>query len=130
MLIRRDLYGKLSGFDTEYIHGGEDADLCIRCRKLGFKVKYVAESSVSHYHNKSGEKAAVATYVKRLSSNETFFIKQYGRMSGWIYRKLVLLLYCPRLLAVFIASKLSPKKDADYRKDMLVTVSKWTLGLK
>jgi GT2 family glycosyltransferase len=49
MLIARDLWLRLGGFDEGYLNGGEDIDLCFRARGLG-RVSAVALRSVVRHH--------------------------------------------------------------------------------
>lgn len=49
LLIARDLWLKLGGFDEAYVNGGEDIDLCFRAREMG-RVSAVALRSVVRHH--------------------------------------------------------------------------------
>lgn len=58
LMISRTLWNELSGFDTEFVNGGEDVDLCFRARKAG-RVNAVALRSIIRHHVSSspGRKA-------------------------------------------------------------------------
>lgn len=58
MLIARDLWQQLGGFDEQYVNGGEDFDLCLRARTLG-RVNAIALRSIIRHHVSSspGRKA-------------------------------------------------------------------------
>jgi len=47
-LIRREIFETLSGFDSVYINGYEDVDLCLRVTALGHEVHYCHESELFH----------------------------------------------------------------------------------
>ncbi len=49
LLIRRQAYLEVGGFDPEYIIYHEDVDLCWRMRLLGYKVMFVHDSLVYHH---------------------------------------------------------------------------------
>lgn len=49
LLIARELWNQLGGFDEAYINGGEDVDLCFRARAVG-RVTAVALRSVVRHH--------------------------------------------------------------------------------
>ncbi|MEX2044145.1 MAG: glycosyltransferase family 2 protein [Opitutus sp.] len=49
LIIARDLWLKLGGFDEAFFNGGEDIDLCFRARALG-RINAVALRSVVHHH--------------------------------------------------------------------------------
>lgn len=48
MLIRRDLFERLGGFDEGYLNGFEDVDLCLRVREAGYRVRYTPQSVLYH----------------------------------------------------------------------------------
>ncbi|HCK11762.1 MAG TPA: hypothetical protein DHW45_17945, partial [Candidatus Latescibacteria bacterium] len=53
LMIRRELFETLGGFDEGYVNGVEDVDLCLRARDRGFRVRYVAESVLEHHEGTS-----------------------------------------------------------------------------
>lgn len=48
-LIRRDLWEQLEGFDPIFYLYGEEADLCVRAKKLGAKPMITPEAQIIHY---------------------------------------------------------------------------------
>ena len=53
MLIRRELFERLGGFDPGYHNGVEDVDLCLQARDCGYRVVYCPDSVVDHYEGTS-----------------------------------------------------------------------------
>ncbi len=53
LMIRRDLFETVGGFDEGYVNGVEDVDLCLRVRDRGFRVRYVPESVLEHHEGTS-----------------------------------------------------------------------------
>lgn len=53
MLIHRDIFAQIGGFDENYINSFEDVDLCLRIGEAGFKILYCPESLVYHYESVS-----------------------------------------------------------------------------
>jgi GT2 family glycosyltransferase len=49
LMVRRDLWQQLGGFDEGYMNGGEDIDLCFRARAAGY-INAVARRSVIRHH--------------------------------------------------------------------------------
>lgn len=47
-LIRRDLWARLGGFDLRYFMYGEEADLCLRARRLGSRPMITPEAEIMH----------------------------------------------------------------------------------
>jgi O-antigen biosynthesis protein len=48
-LISSDLWQKLRGFDTAFVNGGEDVDLCFRAHEYGASI-IVAQRSIIYHH--------------------------------------------------------------------------------
>lgn len=48
LLIRRELWNRLGGFDLRYFMYGEEADLCLRARRLGFRPMITPEAEIMH----------------------------------------------------------------------------------
>lgn len=48
MIIRRELYKKLGGFDPGFFLYSEETDFCLRMRETGFEIGHVPEISVEH----------------------------------------------------------------------------------
>lgn len=47
-LIRRDLYEKTGGYDTEFAFQGEDFDWQVRAKQLGYKIMYTPHAKLWH----------------------------------------------------------------------------------
>lgn len=48
LLIRRDLWNRLGGFDLRYFMYGEEADLCLRARRLGYRPMITPAAQIMH----------------------------------------------------------------------------------
>ncbi|MCU0415196.1 MAG: glycosyltransferase, partial [Ignavibacteriaceae bacterium] len=57
MMIRKEVYDKVGGFDEQFFMYGEDLDLCYRVQKAGFKVYYVHNTQIIHYKGESTKKS-------------------------------------------------------------------------
>lgn len=55
LMIRRDIWSLLDGFDTDYRNGYEDVDLCLRARLRGNPIWYCADATIIHHESQSGE---------------------------------------------------------------------------
>jgi GT2 family glycosyltransferase/radical SAM superfamily enzyme YgiQ (UPF0313 family)/Flp pilus assembly protein TadD/glycosyltransferase involved in cell wall biosynthesis len=53
MLIEKDLFDRLGGFDENFINGFEDVDLCLRAGQMGKKILYNPDSVLIHYEETS-----------------------------------------------------------------------------
>jgi len=61
LLIRREPFFEIGGFDERYFLYVEDADLGLRLRRLGYKLRYLPEARIIHY------RGAVASKYPRLA---------------------------------------------------------------
>lgn len=76
LLIRRELYQELGGFDTAFWNVYEDIDLCLRLRKQGYGVHYCHESVL--YHIESVTRDPVSD-----PKNHELFVE---RWEGFVYQ--------------------------------------------
>lgn len=58
LMISKELWERLGGFDTRYFMYGEDADLCLRARKLGYRPMITPDSQIMHLVGASTAKRA------------------------------------------------------------------------
>jgi GT2 family glycosyltransferase len=52
-LVKKEVFRKIGGFDENIIFGSEDTELCWRAILAGYKVVYVYDSIVYHFHDRS-----------------------------------------------------------------------------
>jgi GT2 family glycosyltransferase len=78
LLVRRDLFSKLGGFDERYAPAYyEDTDLCFGLRSLGFKVVYQPLARVTHWEGTTGG-TNIKQGIKRFqATNRTKFVEKW-----------------------------------------------------
>ncbi|MBK7105849.1 MAG: glycosyltransferase [Ignavibacteriae bacterium] len=59
MMLTREAYDKVGGFDTDFFMYGEDLDLCYRIQKSGLKVFYVHNTEIIHYKGESTKRSKI-----------------------------------------------------------------------
>jgi len=59
MMMRKEVYEKVGGFDEQFFMYGEDLDLCCRIQKAGFKVFYVHSTQIIHYKGESTKRSSI-----------------------------------------------------------------------
>ncbi|NWG29109.1 MAG: glycosyltransferase [Ignavibacteriaceae bacterium] len=57
MMMRKEVYEKIGGFDEQFFMYGEDLDLCYRVQKAGYKVYYVHSTQIIHYKGESTKRS-------------------------------------------------------------------------
>ncbi len=48
LLVRRDAFDQVEGFDEDFFLYAEDVDLCLRLRHCGWKLRYASDTTVRH----------------------------------------------------------------------------------
>ena len=77
MLIRRQVFAQVGGFDEGYRNGFEDVDLCLKVREKNWKIVYQPHSTVIHLESRTpGRKT-------HEEENTTRFRERWGK-SWWI----------------------------------------------
>ncbi len=68
LAMTAEVFAEVGGFDVGYFNGYDDVDLCLKVRAAGYRIRYVAESTVMHHESASGPERwiAVADNVARL----------------------------------------------------------------
>jgi len=59
MMLRKEVYEKVGGFDEQFFMYGEDLDLCYRIQKAGYKIYYVHTTQIIHYKGESTKRSSL-----------------------------------------------------------------------
>ncbi|MFC2133296.1 glycosyltransferase [Bacteroidota bacterium] len=59
MMMRKEAYENIGGFDPQFFMYGEDLDLCYRIQKAGYKVYYVHSTEIIHYKGESTKRSSI-----------------------------------------------------------------------
>jgi N-acetylglucosaminyl-diphospho-decaprenol L-rhamnosyltransferase len=84
MLLRKDAFHQLGGFDTRFYMYCEDVDLCARLRLAGWRIQVNAEFMVIHDAQRASQKS-LRPLIWHLSS----LIKLWSTYTFWKYRSLL-----------------------------------------
>ena len=76
MMMRKEVYEKVGGFDEQFFMYGEDLDLCYRIQKTGFKVFYVHSTQIIHYKGESTKRSSIDE-TKVFYSAMHLFVKKH-----------------------------------------------------
>jgi len=78
MIARADVIRKVGGFDEDFFLYGEDEDLCLRIRKLGYEIGYIEEAVVVHIGGQSERQSTSAEkWGKKVRAEYLFYRKHY-----------------------------------------------------
>ncbi len=75
MLLKRQVYNEINGFDEDFFMYGEDMDISYRVQKAGYQNYYNATTTVIHYKGESTLKDKV--YAKRFNQAMQMFFKKH-----------------------------------------------------
>ncbi len=59
MMMRKEVYDNVGGFDEQFFMYGEDLDLCYRIQKAGYKIYYVHTTQIIHYKGESTKRSSL-----------------------------------------------------------------------
>ena len=86
MILRKDVYLKAGGLNTDYFMFGEDMEWCYRIKEAGYKIVYSPDTSIIHHFNKSGSSLAAERFVLMYKNYYAFCNKYLGRKRTFIIR--------------------------------------------
>lgn len=79
MIARTEIVRGLKGFDEDFFLYGEDQDLCLRVRKVGYEVGYCKEAVVVHHGGQSErDSTSFELWRKKARAEYLFYRKHYA----------------------------------------------------
>ena len=75
MMIRKELFEQLGGFDESFFMYGEDIDLSYRIARSGYTNYYLGEIAITH--QKGGSTKHNSEYIKNFYGAMNIFVKKY-----------------------------------------------------
>jgi GT2 family glycosyltransferase len=84
MMISRNCYSKVGGFDEDFFMYGEDVDLCYRVREAGFKIWYYPKTYSYHYKGQSSKKESAAALYNFHHAMWIYYNKHYRKKSNFL----------------------------------------------
>ena len=109
-LIDKDLWEELHGFDSVFFMYGEEADLCLRARKVGARPTITPTATIIHYGGAS-EPDRVDKLIKLLAAKTTLIKRHWSPLSASAGRLLLLMGSLIRLVIFGIFYSLLGRAD-------------------
>jgi len=81
LMVRRSVIEQIGALDENFFLYYEDADLCLRIRKAGWKILYVPKAVVTHIGGVSSEQIPLAKYIMLYKSLFVYLRKYRGRLA-------------------------------------------------
>jgi len=86
MLLKKEVYNEVNGFDEDYFMYGEDIDFSYKITKAGYKNHYLGGISILHYKGESTQKNA--EYLNRFYGAMEIFYKKHFK-TNFLFNSLV-----------------------------------------
>lgn len=87
LLIRRDAFEKIGGFDETFRFGVEDMDLCARLRSQG-QIVYLPDAVIEHFGRVSTRANRAWTFSSYQCGYAHYISKHHGRLAALLYKVL------------------------------------------
>jgi hypothetical protein len=133
IMTKRSVFEEVQMFSSDYFMYCEDADLCYKIQKAGYKNYYIPTATILHYGGSSSQQSrSQFSNVMMRESIWRFFLKTKGRCYGFGYRIAMMFSAICRLTLLTLASfgRLirgnGSLKNHSYRKWM--AIFGWSLG--
>jgi GT2 family glycosyltransferase len=88
--VRRDLFGRLGGFDERYFIYYEEVDFALRAREAGMGTFFLREWHVMHAENVSTEQVPASRLYHSLRSRSRYAAVHWPRRQAWLLVALTL----------------------------------------
>jgi GT2 family glycosyltransferase len=90
MLIRREVFQTLGGFDERFFMYCEDMDLCKRIRDAGYRLRYLPDAAAIHHWGKSAVQLPSAMLWEAYRSRLYYYEKHFPGWGGAMARRLAM----------------------------------------
>lgn len=112
MMIRKDLFKKMGGFDERFFMYFEDMELCFRAKKLGFRTYFYPKVKIVHKELGSSNRTYAILNIYR---GILYFYKKHKSFPEYLLAKLLLM--TKAALAIFVGGLIQNEYLVDtYKK--------------
>jgi hypothetical protein len=80
LLVRREVYEQVGGFDEGFFMYSEELDWCRRIKAAGWRVVYFPPAQVIHHEARSSAQVPAATHIRFNTSKVRYYRKYHGRL--------------------------------------------------
>jgi len=136
MLVRKEVFDAVGGFDCGYFMYSEDLDLCLKVKRAGWKVCYVSDAVIVHHGGQSSSARTESQFAAiMIRESLTRFMKIHrGRAYSAAFRSMAGCAALLRLLLLLIASPIavipSQRQLLRGRFTKWSGIVRWALGLQ
>jgi GT2 family glycosyltransferase len=130
MLLRRSAVERVGAFDEAFFLYAEETDLCFRMRRAGLRVVFLPAATATHLNGGSGARQPDRVFCEFRRGQERFYRKHYGRASLAVYRAMIVVGACLRLVAFAAIGACSATRRQRCAAELKnwARILTWTLG--
>ncbi len=77
MVVRKDVFEKIKGFDDDFFLYGEDIDISLRVRKNGWNLGFIAKADITHLEGQSERFNESNIVLEKKTKAELLFFKKH-----------------------------------------------------
>jgi GT2 family glycosyltransferase len=110
LVVRRETYDQVGGFDERIFLNCEDWDWCYRIRQAGWRIFHVPDVALLHLMHQSKEQVYVPSFVAHYRSVMYLFRKHYGYPSYLAVKAILFVAFLWRLLLATVEKVLPVRK--------------------
>lgn len=119
IVVRREVYDRVGGFDEGIFLNAEDFDWCYRMRQAGWHIYHVPDVALVHLMHQSKEQVYVPSFVSSYQSFLYLFHKHKGRPAYLALKAVMVAGFSWRLLLATLNARLSSREGASRNRDAL-----------
>lgn len=83
IMVRREAFDKVGGFDEQFLFYCSDSDLCLKMGFAGYKIYNIPESKVRHFHGQSTKVADEGGLpIRQIGANDQLLFNKKYEMHG------------------------------------------------
>jgi GT2 family glycosyltransferase len=129
LLIRRELWESLGGFDERFFMYAEDADLCLRAGELGYDCMICPEARLIHHGGRS-ERVREEKLVRLLTARTQLIRKHWPAHKAWIGTQLIRTWAATRMAALGLGSlcRACSRESYDTWRDVWRRRREWSVA--
>lgn len=90
LIIRKDIFESVKGFDEDYFLFYEDADLCKRIKLKGYKIFYLPFDGLMHYKGENVNKSFLTDTYYHSKKSQLVYYKKHNNLLNRILLRLYL----------------------------------------
>lgn len=111
MMVRREVFEQLGGFDPGFFMFYEDADLCLRARERGLRILYLPDARVCHTVSRSFGRDMRLFYLHVYRSKLRFFRKHRSTFRAAQVKGILIAGIAVRVPAYYLAGRLFGREE-------------------